>query len=151
MLMRSRLQENPLQKKFPKLTFGSISNEHFFWLWKKQKNMVSHQNTQVVQSLSPVQLFVTPWTAARQASLFFTTFWSLLKLMSIDSMMLSYHLILCCPLLLPSVFFPALGSFPISQLFTSGSQSIGASASASDLLMNIQDWFPLEWTRWISL
>ena len=47
--------------------------------------------------------------------------------------------------------FPASGSFPMSQLFASGGQSIGASASASVLPMNIQDWFPLEWTGWISL
>ena len=47
--------------------------------------------------------------------------------------------------------FPALGSFPMSQFFASGSQSIGVSASASVLPMNIQDWFPLGWTGWISL
>ena len=47
--------------------------------------------------------------------------------------------------------FPALGSFPMSQFFTSGGQSIGASASGSVLPMNIQDWFPLGWTGWISL
>ena len=47
--------------------------------------------------------------------------------------------------------FPASGSFQMSQFFTSGGQSIGVSASASDLRMNIQDWFPLEWTGWISL
>ena len=47
--------------------------------------------------------------------------------------------------------FPASGSFPMSQLFTSGGQSIGASASASVLPMNIQDWFPLGWAGWISL
>ena len=47
--------------------------------------------------------------------------------------------------------FPASGSFPVSQLFTSGGQNIGASASASILSMNIQDWFPLGWTGWISL
>ena len=46
---------------------------------------------------------------------------------------------------------PAPGSFPVSQLFASGGQSIGASASTSVLLMNIQDWFPLGWTGWISL
>ena len=46
--------------------------------------------------------------------------------------------------------FPALGSFLMSQLFTPGGQSIGVSASASILPMNIQDWFPLEWTGWIS-
>ena len=47
--------------------------------------------------------------------------------------------------------FPASGSFPMSQLFSSGSQSIGVSASTSILPMNIQDWFPLGWTGWISL
>ena len=58
-----------------------------------------------------VQLFATPWTAAHQASLSFTISWSLLKLMSIESMMLSNHLILCCPLLLPSIF-PSIRVFP---------------------------------------
>ena len=47
--------------------------------------------------------------------------------------------------------FSALGSFPVSQVFSSGGQSIGVSASASVLVMNIQDWFPLRWTGWISL
>ena len=58
----------------------------------------------VVQSLSRVRFFVTPWTAARQASLSFTISPSLLKLMSVVSVMPSNHLILCCPLLLPSAF-----------------------------------------------
>ena len=64
----------------------------------------------LVQSLRCVWLFVTPWTAARHASLSFTTSWSLLKLMSIESLMPSNHLILCCPLLLPS-FFPSIRIF----------------------------------------
>ena len=58
----------------------------------------------IVQSLSCVLLFVTPWTAARQASLSITNSWSLLKLMSIMAVMPSNHLILCHPLLLPSIF-----------------------------------------------
>ena len=91
--------------------------------------------TVAVQSLSPVQLFVTPWTAARQASLSFTLSLSLLKLMSMESMMTSNYLILCHPLLLPSIF-PSIGSFPMSQFFASGSQNIGASASV--LPMRIQ-------------
>ena len=62
----------------------------------------------------------------------------------------SNHLILGLPLLLLQSF-PASGSFQMSQLFTSGGQSIGASASASVLPMNIQDRFPLGWTGWISL
>ena len=94
-----------------------------------------------VQSLSYVWFFVTPWTAAHQASLSITNSHSLLRLMSIESVMPSYHLILCHPLFLQS--FPASGSFPMNQFFTSGGQSIGASASASVLPMNIQDWFPL--------
>ena len=79
--------------------------------------------------------------------------WSLLKLMSIESVMSSNQLILCHPLLLPSIFqsFPVSGSFPMSQFFTSGGQSIGVSTSASVVPMNIQDWFPLAWTGWISL
>ena len=58
----------------------------------------------VVQALSCVQLFATPWTAAHQASLSFTISWSLLRLMSIESVMPSNHLILCHPLLLPLIF-----------------------------------------------
>ena len=58
----------------------------------------------IVQSLNRVRLFVTPWTAACQVSLSFTISWSLIKLMSIKSVMPSNHLILCCPLLLPSIF-----------------------------------------------
>ena len=74
----------------------------------------------------------------------------LLKLMSIESVMPSNHLILCYPFSCPQ-FFPASGSFPMSWLFPSGGQSIGASASASVLPMNIQDWFPLGLTGLISL
>ena len=102
-----------------------------------------------VQSLSHVQLFVTLWTVACQASLSITSSWSLLKLMSIELVMPSNHLILCHPLFLPSVF-PSNRSFPMSQFFASGDQSI-VSTSALVLPMNIQDWFPLGWTGWISL
>ena len=103
------------------------------------------------QLLSHVQLFVTPRTAAHQASLSITDSWCLLKLMSIKSVMPFNHLILCHPLLLPPSVFPASGSFPRSQFFASGGQSIGVSAWTSVLPMNIQDWFPLGWTGWISL
>ena len=73
-----------------------------------------------------------------------------LKPMSIESVMPSNHLILCRPLLLlPSI--PASGSFPTSQLFTPGGQSIGVSASTSVLPRNTQDRSPLRWTGWISL
>ena len=104
-----------------------------------------------IQSLSRVQLLVTPWTAARQASLSITTSQSLRKLMSMSQ--------LCHPTISSSVVpfssclrsFPASWSFQMSQFFTSGGQSIGASASASVLPMNIQDQFPLGWTGLISL
>ena len=104
---------------------------------------------QSVQSLSHVRLFVTSWTAARQASLCATNSQCLLKLMSIESVMPSNHLILCRPLLLLPSIFPSIRSFPMSQFFTSGGQSIGASASV--LPMNVQDWFPLGLTGLISL
>ena len=104
-----------------------------------------------VQSLSRVGLFATPWNAACQASLSITNSQSL-----VNSCLLSSW---CHPTISSSVvpfssclhFFPASGSFPMSQFFTSGGQSIGVSASASVLPMNIQDWFSLGLTGWISL
>ena len=104
-----------------------------------------------VQSLGHVWFFAIPWTAACQASLTITSSQSLLKLMSIELVMASNHLILCHPLLLPPSIFPSIRVFQMSQFFTSGGQSIGVTASASVLPMNIQDWFPLGWTGWISL
>ena len=106
----------------------------------------------VVQSLSRVQVFSTPWTAAHQASLSFIISSSLLKFMSIESGMLSNHLPFCHPLLLLPSIFPNIRVFPMSLLFTSGDQNIGAqSASAIILPMNIQGWFPLGLTGLISL
>ena len=104
-----------------------------------------------VQSISHVRLFVTPWTAACQASRSITNSRSLLKHTHwvSDAIQPSY------PLSSPSPpafnLFPASGSFPMSQFFASGGQSIGVSASAPVLPMNIQDWFPLGWTGLISL
>ena len=105
----------------------------------------------VVQSISPVQLSATPWTAAHQALLSSTVSWSLLKLMSIDSwcyLTLSFSV---APFSFCLQSFPASGSFPMSWLFTSGGQSIGVSASASVLPMSTQGWFPLGLTDLISL
>ena len=94
----------------------------------------------IVQSLNPVhiQFFATPWTVAHQASLSFINSWSLLKLMSIKLVMSSNRPIFCCPISFSVVLFsshlqsfPASGSFLMSLFFTSGGQSIGASASAS--------------------
>ena len=95
-----------------------------------------HQFSSVAQSCLS---FAIPWTAACQASLSITGSQSLLKLISITSVMPPNHLILCLPFSSHLPSFPASGSFQLSQFFTSGGQSIGASASASVLPMNIQD------------
>ena len=96
----------------------------------------------VVQSPNPVWLFATPWTAAHQASLSFTISWSLLKFMSIEPVRPSNHLILFTPFSSYIQSFPASGSFPMSQHFASGGQSLGASISASVLPIYIQGLFP---------
>ena len=95
--------------------------------------LVSYTSFSSVQSLSRARLFATPLTAAHQASLCIINSPNLLKLMSIESVMSSNRLILCHPLLLPLSIFPASGSFHMSQLFTSGGQNIGVSASTSVL------------------
>ena len=110
-----------------------------------QSLQLQEGNFSPVQLLSNVQLFATPWTAACWASPSITNSWSLFKLMSIELVMPSNHLILCLPLLLlPSI------TFPMNQFFTSGSQSIGVSISESVLPTNIQDWFPFK-TDWLDL
>ena len=108
----------------------------------------------LVQSLSNVWLFAIPWTAAHQASLSITNSRSLFKLMPIESVMPSNHLIICCPLyLLPSIF-PSIRVLWVT-FGHMGGKNIGVffffSALASVLPLNIQDWFPLGWTNWISL
>ena len=106
-----------------------------------------------VQSLSRVRLFAAPWTAARQASLSITNSQSLPKLMSIESVMPSNHLILCHPhLLLPSIFPSNQGLFQ----WVSSSHQVAKVLEfqlqhQSVLPMNTQDWSPLGWTVWISL
>ena len=97
-----------------------------------------------VQLLSCIRLFATPWTTAHHASLSITNSQVLLKLMSIEVVMTSNHLILCRPLVLPTSIFPCIRvSFQVSQFLTSGGQRIGVSASTSVLPMNTQDWFSL--------
>ena len=103
------------------------------------------------QSLSHVQLFATPWTAQRQASLSFTVSWSLFQLMSIVSKMLSSHLIFrLLFFLLPSIF-PSSGIFSNESTLYVRWPKFGVSASESVLPMNIQDWFPLGLINLISL
>ena len=93
----------------------------------------------------------TPWTSAHQTSLSITNSQSSPKLMSTESVMPSSHLILCCPFLLLPAIFPSISVFQMSQLFPSGGQNVGVSASTSVLPMNTQDWSPWGWTCWMSL
>ena len=102
----------------------------------------------VVQLLSHVWLFVTPWTAACQASLSLTISQILPKFMSIESVMLSTVLSSATLFSFCLQSFQAWESFPMTRLFTSGGQSIGASASASVLPRSIQGYFPLDWLVW---
>ena len=106
------------------------------FLW----NTTSEVIAAVVQLLSCVRLFAVPWTAAGQASLSITSSWSLLKLMSIESVMPSNHLILCHPLLLLPSIFPSIRVFSNESALCIRWQSTGASASASVLSVNIQGW-----------
>ena len=135
------------------LSFKSAFSLSSFTFIKRlfSSSLLSAIRLVVVQLLSCVWLFVTPWPAAGQPSLSFTISWSLLKLMFIELVMLSNHLILCRPFSSCLQYFLALGSFPMSWLFTSGGQSIWASASALVLPMNIQACFPLGLTGLISL
>ena len=91
-----------------------------------------------VQSLSHVQLFATPWTVAHQASLYITNSWSLLKLMSIESVMPSNHLILCCPLLLLPSIFPSIRIFSNESVLR-----ISPSNEYSGLISFRMDWLDL--------
>ena len=93
---------------------------------------------------------VTPWTAACQASLSITNSWSPLKLLSIELVMPSNHLILCRPLLLCSIF-PSIRVFSSESALYIRCPSTRASVSSSVLPVNIQDWFPSGLTGWISL
>ena len=104
-----------------------------------------------VQSLSRVQLFATPWIAARQDPLSITISGSSLRLTSIESVMPSSHLILCRPLFFLPPMPPSIRVFPMSQLFAWGGQSTGVSALASVLPKKSQGWSPSEQTGWISL
>ena len=103
-----------------------------------------------VQLFSHVQLFATPWTAARQASLSITNSWSLLKLMSIASVMLSNHLTLCHPLFLPPSIFLSIRVFPNESVlhirwpkYWSFSFSISPSKEYSGLISFGMDWLSL--------
>ena len=115
-------------------------------MYKIKKNiLLIYLTVSSVQLLSRVWLFATLRTC-----LCITNSRSLLKLMSTQLVMPSNYLILCGPLLLPPSIFPSIRDFS-NQLFTSGGLSVGVSALAAFLPMNIQDWFPLGLTGLISL
>ena len=117
--------------------------------WSKTCPWTSWFQFSSVQLLSCVQLFATSWTVARQASLSTTNTWNLLKLMSIKSVMPSNHLILCQPLLFLHSIFPSIRVFcNESVLHIRWPKYWSFNISPS---VNIQDWFPLGWTGWISL
>ena len=92
-----------------------------------------------------------PWTAACQAALSFSISWSLLKLMSIELVMLSNHLILCRPLLLPPSIFPSIRVFSNESVLHIRWPKYWSFGSTSVRPMGTQDWSPLGWTGWISL
>ena len=110
-----------------------------YFLTNEIKNTEMTHVFSAAQLLSCVRVFVTLWAAVLQASLSITNSPSLLKLMSIESVMPSNHHILCRPLHLPPSIISSIESFPMSQFFSSGGQSTGVSALASVLPMNIQD------------
>ena len=115
------------------------------------KEIIHQKDIQFTSVAQSCLTLATPWIAAHQASLSITNSQSLPKPMSIESVMSSSHLILCRPLLLLPPIPPSIRVFPMSQIFTSGCQSIGVSASTSVLPMNTQDWSPSGWTGRISL
>ena len=112
------------------LTFFSFVSI-YWWAHKRYSSFLIVKSSSLlssVQSLIHVQLFAMPWTAAHQPSLSITNSQSLLKLMTIELVMSSNHLIFCRPLLLLPSIFPSIRSFQISQFFPSGGQGIGISA-----------------------
>ena len=126
-------------KEFPVLYSRALLVTYFIYSCKS------------VQWLSHAQLFVTPWTAVRQASMSITNSRSLPKLMTIELVMPSNHLILCHPLLLPPSIFLSIRVFSNDSVLWIRWPKYGVSASTSVLPVNIQDWFSLGWTGWISL
>ena len=113
----------------------------FSWKWKRAQSNSVH-------SLSCVQLFATPWTVAHQASLSITNTQSLLKLMSIESVMPSNHLILCHLLLLLPSIFPSIRVFSKESVLRIRWPRYWSFYFGSVLPMNIQDWFPLNSLGW---
>ena len=136
---------------WPSTIFFTCQPERFFKIWESPTWCCCYLSyLSSVQLLSRVWLFVTPWTVARQASLSITNSWSLLKLMSIESVMPSNHLILYCPLLLRPSIFPSIRVFSNESVlcirwpkYWSFSFSISPSNECSGLISFRMDWFDL--------
>ena len=119
----------------------------FLYVFKSSYSKRYREWFSSVQSLSRVRLFATPWTAAHQASLS----WSLLKPMSIESVMPSNHLILCRPLLLPSSIFLSIRVFSNESVLHTGWPKYWSFNFSISPTKEYSNWFPLGWTGWISL
>ena len=122
----------------------------FLSLWFSSNSLHWMLQFSSVQSLSHVRLFATPWIAACQASLSITNSWSSLRFMSIESVMPSSHLILCCPLLLPPSIFPSIRIFSNELVlhikwpkYWPFSFSISPSNEYSGLISFRMDWLDL--------
>ena len=111
----------------------------------------SNNHNSSVQLLSRVWLIATPWITARQAPLSINNFWSLPKLMSIESVMASSHLILSCPLLLLPSIPPSIRVFSNESTIHMRCPKYWSFSFNISPSMNTQDWSPLGWTGWISL
>ena len=128
---------------------GELFSLQEHMLWVHVELVVNYHVLIILKSLSHVQLFATPWTAACQASLSSINSLSLLKLMSIELVRLSNHLILCGPLLLLPSVFPSIKDFLISQFFALGAKywsfsfSISPSSEYAGLIYFRIDWFDL--------
>ena len=132
-------------------SFDFAPTTNFLFYFKLTQERVVLFQFSSVQSLSRVWLFESPWTSACQATLSITNSWSLVKNMSIELVLQSKHLILIVPFSSCLQSCPTSGSFQMNQFFASRGQSIGASPSAPVLPMNIQYWFPLGLTGWVTL
>ena len=134
----------------------SIHTMEYYWPLKRKEILtnatmwMNFEDIVVVQSLSHVQFFATPWTATHSASLYITSSWSLLKLMSIELLMPSNHLILCHPLLLLPSVFPSIRVFSSDLAlhirwpkYWSFSFSISPTNEYSGLISFRIDWFDL--------
>ena len=144
--MSFQFQARPLDSVFRGPGHGTLSTQPrgSFYMRGSITLLFLQFSLSVLSDCDPVDCSMPGFSAHHQPQ-------SLLRLVSIESVMPSNHLILCCPLLLLPSIFPSIRVFSKSQFFASGGQSIGASTSASVLAMNNQDWFPLGLNDLISL